>query len=217
MKKTMLALAIFAAASQGAIAQESKPVNKGYLQSSSGVVRSGFGECWRTGSWTESDRTPECDKMPAVVVDKLPEVKKPEVPRAEKRDVAPLTERLTLEGAVHFEFDKSDLSAQGKVILDDMISKSKAGFASVDVVTVSGHADRLGEAKYNHGLALRRAVAVSGYLATHGIPARALTVREYGEDRPLVSCDGVKGQKALVSCLAPNRRAEIVIEITRKR
>jgi OOP family OmpA-OmpF porin len=85
------------------------------------------------------------------------------------------------------------------------------------VVTVSGHADRLGEAKYNHELALRRAVAVSGYLATHGIPGRALTVREYGEDRPLVSCDGVKGHKALVACLAPNRRAEIVIEITRKR
>lgn len=216
MKKTMLALAIFAAVSQGAIAQESKPMNKGYLQSSSGVVRSGFGECWRTGSWAESDQTPECDKMPVVIVEKLPEVK-PEAPRAQPRDVAPLTEHLTLEGAVHFEFDKADLSAQGKMILNDMIAKSKAGYASVEVVTVSGHADRLGEAKYNHALALRRTVAVSGYLATHGIPARALTVREYGEDRPVVSCDGVKGHKALVSCLAPNRRAEIVIEITRKR
>lgn len=214
MKKTMLALVVFAAMSHGASAQDSKPASNGCLPSASGVVHSGFGLCSRAGSCPEADKTPECDVMPEVAVENFHEPKRETVVKMQGKK-ARLTERVAFGGTVFFEFDKAELTAQGKNVLNDMLSKIAAGFVSIDVVDVSGHADRIGDVRYNHDLALRRAVAVSGYLATRGIPARALTI--YGEDHSFVDCEGVKGHKALVSCLGPNRRAKIFIQITRKR
>jgi OmpA-OmpF porin, OOP family len=45
----------------GSNAQAQSVDKSGYLQSSGGVVRSGFGLCWRTGYWTPQMAIEECD------------------------------------------------------------------------------------------------------------------------------------------------------------
>ena len=142
----------------------------------------------------------------------VPVVEKP-IPHRQL-DVAPMAETLRLESEVHFAFDRADLSTQGKMLLDDIIAKSMAKGSRIEVVGIGGHADRIGEPFYNHDLAMRRALAVGKYLVSKDVSASKLDMREFGQSQPRVACEGVKG-KALIECLAPNRRAEVVVIVKR--
>lgn len=128
--------------------------------------------------------------------------------------VAPRVETLSIDAQTWFEFDKHTLSAKSMMMLDDLVAKVKSTGGMVDIILVHGHTDRIGSEEFNMGLGQRRATEVAGYLATHGLPASALVVRSRGESQPVVECKGVAG-KDLVDCLAPNRRAEIHIEVKR--
>lgn len=72
-------------------ASASMPASGGYLVDSSGaIVRNGYGECWRTGSWTPAQAIAECDpdlvrkEAPAVRPIALP------APKAEPPRPAPM-------------------------------------------------------------------------------------------------------------------------------
>jgi OOP family OmpA-OmpF porin len=101
------------------------------------------------------------------------------------------------------------------MILDDLFAKSQAAGAKIDGVWIDGHADRIGGEAYNHKLAMRRALAVSDYLAAKGVAAAKMDLHEEGQSKPLVACDNVKARAALITCLAPNRRAEIKVDVSR--
>ena len=69
-------------------------------------------------------------------------------------------------------------------------------------VTIEGHADERGTREYNLALGQRRAESVRDYFAVNGINANRVTVKSYGEERPL--SDGSDE-----TSYAKNRRAEI--------
>ena len=69
-------------------------------------------------------------------------------------------------------------------------------------VEIGGHADSRGTDEYNMALSIRRAEAVRDYLAQKGIDADNLTVRGYGETRPIASNETLLGQ-------SDNRRVEL--------
>jgi outer membrane protein OmpA-like peptidoglycan-associated protein len=59
-------------------------------------------------------------------------------------------------------------------------------------VLVTGHADRVGDARYNLDLALRRAKSVEQDLIVRGVPRAAVAVDTLGEGGPAVeTADGV--------------------------
>jgi OOP family OmpA-OmpF porin len=93
--------------------------------------------------------------------------------------------------------------------LDEVVAKLKA-HPEFDIVVVTGHTDRLGSDEYNQKLSEKRAEVIKNHLVNdHGIEASRIRTVGKGESQPLVACDDVKGRKALIECLSPNRRVVI--------
>lgn len=119
----------------------------------------------------------------------------------------PEYETITIEASKLFAFDEAKLK-DTSVLDNEVIPKMKENkiFASVKI---TGHTDKLGSEAYNQKLSEKRANQVRDYLIAKGIEAERLVAVGKGELAPVVDCDGVKGRKALIQCLAPNRRVEI--------
>jgi len=224
--------ALFAAAANVALAAGDTSPSPGYLiDSSNQYVKSGYGLCWRTGYWTPAMAVAECD--PDLV--KKEEPKKVEAAPAPAPAPAPMSapapmvavgpekpafEKITLQAETLFDFDKAVVRPDGKKILeDDVVTKMKQ-YPQVEVVLVSGHADRIGTEKYNMNLSQRRADAVKEFLVAQGVDAGRINTAAKGEAEPVVSCSEIKGKehrsnKKLVDCLQPNRRVVVEVEVQR--
>ena len=131
---------------------------------------------------------------------------KPVAPVAQPQRV---TEKHTLDADILFPFNGDVLSAEGRNAVSTVVnSASKYSNAQFDVY---GYTDRIGSDAYNDGLSQRRADAVTAELANQGVNANVSLGK--GKASPVTGdkCDNVKGRKALINCLAPDRRVEVVV------
>jgi outer membrane protein OmpA-like peptidoglycan-associated protein len=124
----------------------------------------------------------------------------PPPPPAPKPTPAPVR-KIVLRG-VNFDFDKSNIRADARPILDEAI-KTLSGEPDINI-SVEGHTDDVGTDAYNEKLSLRRAHAVADYLRKGGIAASRMTVAGYGESKPVASNATADGR-------AQNRRVELRI------
>ena len=200
------------------IASAHEVPKEGYLIDTRGnVVKNNYNECWRTGYWTPAMAIEECD--PDLVKKDKPtmaEAKAPAAPVAGPGAVA--FAPITLQAETLFDFDKSVLRADGKKTLDDQVIGKMKQYPQVEVVLVTGHADRIGKDAYNQKLSQRRADALKAYMVSQGINAKRIETAAKGESEPVVSCDDVKGKvsgknKKLVECLQPNRRVVVEVKV----
>lgn len=104
----------------------------------------------------------------------------------------------------HFAFDSAQLTADGRAALDAWLA---SGTKDANIV-ITGHADRLGPASYNHALSRRRAEAARAYLIGKGVDASRIQIIAKGETQPVKHCKGGANPRT-IACLAPNRRVEI--------
>lgn len=134
------------------------------------------------------------------------------VPKAMPAIVAePELAKVTLQSETLFSFDKSDIKAEGKKTLDtEVVEKMKAN-PRIELVLITGHADRIGSEQYNQALSERRAEAVQAYLLSQNIEASRMHTVGKGETEPVVECNGKKSKK-VINCLQANRRVVIEIE-----
>lgn len=199
------------------IASADEITKEGYLTDTrNNVVKNNYNECWKTGFWTPAMAIAECD--PNLVKKDEPKIAAAETPAAAPA-IAPQNHAfvaITLQAETLFGFDKSAIRAEGKKKLDDEVVGKMKKYPQVEVILVTGHADRIGNSAYNRKLAQRRANAVKAYLVEQGIETNRIETASKGESEPIVSCDAVKGKvsgrnKKLVECLQPNRR--IVVEV----
>jgi OmpA-OmpF porin, OOP family len=106
---------------------------------------------------------------------------------------------------------------EGKQHLDRLGADLKG--VSFNVITVTGHTDRIGSHDYNMALSTRRAEAVKAYLVeSAGIPAGKITARGTDGSDPVTKpgdCKGKKATKALIACLQPDRRVEVEVSGTK--
>jgi OmpA-OmpF porin, OOP family len=207
--------------SVGALAQTFSDIQanrerSAYLQDSRGViVRSTFGLCWRTGTWTPADAVPGCDG------ELVPPVAKPIAPAISTAPppapVAVAPRRcdftVTLGADQSFAFDKGVLSSAAKARIDDEVMTRLASCAMLESVMVTGHADRLGSQQYNQRLSEKRAEAVAAYLKSKGISGEIDTLGA-GKTQSVKACDDKLPRKQLIECLAPNRRVAIEVRGT---
>ncbi len=116
---------------------------------------------------------------------------------------APLFEEgkkeLVLEG-VNFESEKAVLLPESAAALD-RVAESLADWPEVRV-EIGGHTDGTGAAGYNLTLSEKRAQAVMDYLVGKGIDASRMTVKGYGETKPIADNRTADGR-------ARNRRVEL--------
>jgi len=125
--------------------------------------------------------------------------------------------KVTFSADSLFDFDKSAVKPTGQQDLDRLAAELKD--ASFDVITVTGHTDRLGSHAYNMKLSTRRAEAVQAYLVERaGISADKVTAKGVNGADPVTKpgeCVGKKATKALVACLQPDRRVEVEVAATK--
>jgi len=120
-------------------------------------------------------------------------------PAAVVRDPSSTAALATMEEKIHFETDKSDLSAEARGILD---SKVPVFLANPDMrIVIVGAADERATDSYNMLLGQRRSDAAKAYLVAKGIDPVRIEVTTVGERQPTAA--GVTPDAQ-----ALNRRAE---------
>jgi OmpA-OmpF porin, OOP family len=192
--------------------------------------KSGSGACVRTGYWTPGHASSECDPdlvpRPRTVAAPPPPPPPPapapiaEAPKpapiaapAPRPAAAPKAVPLTLGASELFGFNQATLTAQGRKKLDaEVIERSRREYSDIKVINVNGHTDRIGAPEANQKLSQRRADAVKAYLVAKGFDPAKIETHGFGKTMPVKSCPAIKERKALIDCLAPNRRVEIEIQ-----
>ena len=118
-----------------------------------------------------------------------------------------------IRSEVLFAFDSAQLTAPGRNAIRAALEAIGPDWRITEVAAI-GHTDRIGTAAYNRTLSTARAEAVAGYLRERtelaDTPVRASGV---GESDPVVQCADDLGRAALIECLAPNRRTELVFSL----
>lgn len=102
-----------------------------------------------------------------------------------------------------FEPGKTRLNDEGRAQVDQAVRVLQQ---HPDVrVLVEGHTDSTGSERYNQSLSELRAKAVANEVVAHGIPANRLSVKGFGEMRPVADNASLTGRNK-------NRRVEIVVQ-----
>ncbi|MBN6710836.1 porin OmpA [Haemophilus haemoglobinophilus] len=128
--------------------------------------------------------------------------------------VAPevVSKTFNLNSDVTFAFGKATLKPEAQQTLDGIYGEIAQ--LSAAQVSVAGYTDRIGSDAANLKLSQRRADTVATYLVSKGVAQDAISATGYGEANPVTGakCDAVKGRKALIACLAEDRRVEIAVK-----
>jgi OmpA-OmpF porin, OOP family len=194
---------------------------QGYVTDTRGaIVKETFGLCVRTGYWSPAMAIAECDPdlvprpaappPPAPRAVPAPPPPKPAAaaPAAPKRCDAVV--KFSADEA--FEFNKAQIKPAAQSRLDRDVVAKIADCSRLDLVLVSGHTDRLGSQQYNQKLSEKRADAVKAYLIKKGVDGGKIDTIGMGKTLQIKSCADGKNRKALIECLAPNRRVEVEIK-----
>lgn len=125
------------------------------------------------------------------------------------RAPAPQVQRISADAL--FPFDRgslADMLPAGRADVEQIAERLRG--SHFERIEVRGYTDRLGSDTYNLALSQRRADAVKALLVQQGLPADRIKAIGLGTQDPISQCDAQQPRAALVSCLQPDRRVEIV-------
>ncbi len=115
----------------------------------------------------------------------------------------------SLDAGILFPFDSSKISDEGQSAVANVVQS--ANQYENPEFEVYGYTDRIGSDSYNNTLSQKRADAVTAELQNNGVTAKVSEGK--GKANPVTGdkCDSVKGRSAVIDCLAPDRRVEVVV------
>ena len=112
-------------------------------------------------------------------------------------------DNLLSKEKIHFEYNKATIKQDSYDLLANLVDIiNKCPDATV---TIEGHTDSDGSAKYNKQLSQKRADAVKAYLENKGVAKERLKAVGYGESKPIASNATKEGK-------SKNRRIEFKFE-----
>ncbi|MDR0478267.1 MAG: OmpA family protein [Burkholderiaceae bacterium] len=124
---------------------------------------------------------------------------------------APVAQVIRLPADALFHFDRGgpgDLLPGGVDAISDAASRLHG--LNYSRIEVHGYTDRLGSAQHNATLSRQRAETVRAMLIRDGVPADHISAVGMGSSDPVSQC-GSQSRNALIRCLQPDRRVEIVV------
>jgi outer membrane protein OmpA-like peptidoglycan-associated protein len=105
---------------------------------------------------------------------------------------------------IYFEYDQSNITAQGAEELDKLV-KVMNQYPTM-VIDAKSHTDSRGSDSYNLKLSDRRAKATVQYIVSKGISKERITGSGMGETQPKTPCTACTEEEH-----AQNRRSEFLI------
>lgn len=115
-----------------------------------------------------------------------------------------ITEKEVILDPIFFEFNKSNITAQGAAELDKLVMVMNE-YPNM-VIFAKSHTDNRGSDKYNMNLSERRAKATVQYIISKGIAKDRISGQGFGESEPKVNCTKCTEEEH-----AQNRRSEFLI------
>jgi len=103
---------------------------------------------------------------------------------------------------LYFQFDSTALTPESKLLLPSVLDEVKARPAPD--LSIIGHTDGLGDAKFNYDLGLKRAAEVKSLVTALGVEPRMIEVTSHGKSNPLVPEAAGKADPR-------NRRVEVTV------
>ncbi len=143
-----------------------------------------------------------------VVVGEPPPLPPPPEPEPEPEPEPPKRVQLTADAIVItekilFEYDKAVIQDASFGLCDELVDVIKKN-PRIKKLSIEGHSDGDGSAKYNKKLSQKRADAVLKYFVDHGVEAARLTAIGHGEEQPIAPNDTDEGKEK-------NRRVAFLI------
>lgn len=115
-------------------------------------------------------------------------------------ETANAADQVLNKTVVYFEFDRAELTEEGKMILNAHAQYLAANAQAS--VKLEGHCDERGTVEYNLALGERRAESAKRYMIVQGANPSQIDTVSFGEERPAVAGSDE-------SAWSQNRRAEV--------
>ncbi|MEL1248145.1 OmpA family protein [Flavobacterium helocola] len=115
-----------------------------------------------------------------------------------------ITEKEVILQPIFFEFNKSNITAEGAAELDKLVMVMNE-YPNM-VIFAKSHTDSRGSDNYNLNLSDRRAKSTVQYLISKGIAKDRISGQGFGESEPKVACQPCNEEQ-----YAQNRRSEFLI------
>lgn len=115
-----------------------------------------------------------------------------------------ITETEVILKPIYFEYDKSNITAQGSTELNKLIKVMQDN--PTMVIFVKSHTDSKGSQAYNLNLSEKRAQSTVQYLLSKGIPQGRISGQGFGSNEQKVKCTNCTPEQD-----AQNRRSEFLI------
>ena len=124
----------------------------------------------------------------------------PEIVQEPPEEIPPEPIRLNVPRNVHFALDKSNISPESALILDQVV-EVLLEYPYI-IIDLQGHTDSRASDEYNQALGNRRASSVRDYLLRAGVTPERITIRSFGESQ-------LRVEENTIVDFARNRRVEM--------
>jgi OOP family OmpA-OmpF porin len=176
-----------------------------------------IGLIYRFGEKTPAPAPRAAVVEPVAVAPRAAVVPPPPPPAVAPLAVVAVPKKVSFSADSLFDFGKATVRPAGKQALDRFASDLKG--SSFEVITVTGHTDRIGSQAYNRRLSTNRAETVKTYLMdSAGIPAGKIAAKGVAGANPVTKPGDCKGKAVtakLIACLQPDRRVEVEVSGSR--
>ena len=139
-----------------------------------------------------------------LALDGYTQVQRSEMSDKYEKTLTSITEKEVILEPIYFEFNKSNITAEGAAELDKLVAVMNE-YPNM-VIFAKSHTDSRGSDKYNMNLSDRRAKSTVQYLISKGIAKDRISGQGFGESEPKVACKPCTEEQ-----YAQNRRSEFLI------